>query len=61
MRRGIMLNRYSAPQFAIPHPKAFFIQVADDARIGEVLRQQIHHQYESFVLCGINLQPLAVV
>src|SRR6266566_6062326 len=54
-------DRYSAPGLAVPRPKAFFIQVADDMGVGEVLPQQVHHQHERLVFGRLNLQPLAVV
>src|ERR1700741_5643990 len=54
-------QRYPVPRLPVPHPKALFVQVTYDAGIRKVLHQQLHHRHEHSVLCGVNLQPLAVV
>ncbi len=62
MRRGVILKTATRVQgLAVAHAQAFFVQVADDAGVGKVLDQQLHHQHERPVLEGIDFEALAIV
>jgi hypothetical protein len=51
----------AVPWVAIAHTESFFIQIANDAGIGKVLSQQLHHDEQHLIFGGIDFQALTII
>ena len=51
----------ATPGAAFAGTEALFIEIADDGRVGEILRQKIHHEKKNLVFMGIDLEALAIL
>jgi hypothetical protein len=54
-------NGHAAPRLSATRAEAFFVEVADDAGVGKVLAQELHHEHESTVFRGVDFEPEAVI